>query len=192
MDGDQFGRLIYLVILGGAVGGFFLLQNRNRLGQVAQQAAVWGLIFVGAAAGYGLWSDISRQSGRQAVFTEGGRIEVPRAPDGHYYLTLQVNGEPIEFMIDTGASDVVLSQQDARKVGIDTGALDYVGEASTANGKVRTARVRLDDVRLGDADEGGMVAWVNDGQMDISLLGMEYLQGFAKMEFSGNQLILSR
>ena len=192
MDGDDFGRVVYLVILLAVVAGYFLVQHRNRLGQVAQQAAVWGLIFVGMAAGYGLWSDIRTQASRQAVFTEAGRIEVPRAPDGHFYLALQVNGTSVDFMIDTGASEVVLSQQDAERVGIDTRTLDYVGEASTANGIVRTARVRLADVRLGNTEQGSMTAWVNDGEMDISLLGMSYLDGFAKMEFAGNLLVLSR
>ncbi len=192
VDGDEFGRLIYLVLLVAVIGGSFLLSNRQSMGKMAQQASIWGLILVGMAAGYGLWSDIRGAEPRQAVVTEAGQIEVPRARDGHYYLTLQINGEPVEFMVDTGATDVVLSRPDAERVGIETDTLAYTGEARTANGAVRTARVRLEDVQVAGFDEGGMVAWVNDGDMDISLLGMSYLRQFSRMEFVGNKLVLTR
>ncbi len=192
MDGDEFGRLIYLGLLVAVIGGAYLLGNRQSMGKLAQQASIWGLIFVGMAAGYGLWSDIRGDDPRQAVVTETGQIEVPRSRDGHYYLTLQINGKPVEFMVDTGATDVVLSRPDAERVGIQTDTLAYTGEARTANGAVRTARVRLEDVQVAGFDEGGMVAWVNDGDLDISLLGMSYLRQFSRMEFVGNKLVLTR
>ena len=192
MSSDDFPRLIYLVLLVGVIGGYFLLENRQRLGKIAQQAAVWGLIFIGMAAGYGLWSDIRATGARQALVNSSGQIEVQRAADGHYYLTLEINGTPVDFMVDTGASDVVLTRNDARRVGIDPDTLDYIGQANTANGVVRTARVRLEDVALQGFDEGGFSASVNQGDMDISLLGMRYLQGFSRMEFVGQKLILSR
>lgn len=192
MTSDDYGRLIYLVLLLAVIGGWFLLRNRQERGKTAQQFAVWGLIFAGVAAAYGLWSDIRGAAPRSAILTEAGQIEVPRARDGHYYLTLDINGLPVEFMIDTGASDVVLTQADARRVGIDTDGLIYANEASTANGIVRTARVRLQDVSLQGTDEGGMVAWVNQGDLDISLLGMDYLQTFTRMEFVGGMLVLTR
>ena len=57
--------------------------------------------------------------------------------------TLEINGTPVRFMVDTGASDIVLSRRDAERVGIDPAALGYLGRARTANGTVPTARVRL-------------------------------------------------
>ena len=191
MSGDDFGRLIYLGLLAVVVGGYFLLQNRTSLGKVAQQVAVWGLIFVGVAAGYGLWHDIVASNPQLARFSEDGQITVPRAQDGHYYLTLTINQKPVDFMIDTGATDVVLTLRDAKAVGIETDGLSYLGQAQTANGTVRTARVRLQDVQLGKTDQGGLVAWVNEGDLDISLLGMTYLQRFARMEIAGDQMILT-
>jgi aspartyl protease family protein len=192
MNSDDYGRLIYLVILAAAIGGSMLLTYRGALGRMAQQLSIWGLIFVGVAAGYGLWSDISASRPRMAVVDDSGSLQVPQAPDGHYYLTLKINGQPVDFMIDTGATEVVLSQADAAKVGIDVGTLNYFGEASTANGMVRTAQVTLDDVALADTDEGSMRAWVNEGDLDISLLGMAYLRRFSSMEFSDGILRLTR
>lgn len=192
MDGDQLGRLIYLVLLGSVIGGYFLLEGRKRMGKMAQQAAIWGLIFIGMMAGYGLWSDIRSTGPRQQIVAEEGRIEVPRAPDGHYHLTLQVNGQPIPFVVDTGATNLVLTRADAARVGIDTDELAFVGTASTANGTVRTAPVRLDSVEIGPFRDTRVRAWVNGGEMDGSLLGMDYLQRFSSVEFTGGRLVLTR
>lgn len=197
MDDDTLARLLYLGLLGGAIGGYFLLANRDRLGRVAQQAAVWGLIFVGVIAGYGLWSDIRRDLvPYQAVFSEGAggapRIEAPRAADGHYYLTLDIGGTPVRFIVDTGASDVVLSREDAARIGIDPDSLTYLGRAGTANGMVRTARVTLKDVRLGPLEDARLTAWVSEGEMPGSLLGMSYLERFDRIEIAEGRLILSR
>lgn len=193
MAGDDIARLLYLVLLGSAVGGYFLVANRNRLGQVAQQAAVWGLIFLGVIAAVGLWSDIRTQvTPRQAVFGEERRVEVPRAPDGHYYLTIAINGTPVRFVVDTGATDVVLTRKDARRVGLDPSELAFFNEAHTANGAVRTAPVRLDDMALGPIHDNDVRAFVNAGEMRESLLGMSYLNRFSRIEVSGNTMILTR
>lgn len=192
MDGDQLGRLIYLVLLGSVIGGYFLLEGRKRMGKMAQQASIWALIFVGAMAGFGLWGDIRSTAPRQQVIADEGRVEVPRAPDGHYHLTLQINGQAIPFVVDTGATNLVLTREDAARVGIDTDDLAFIGQANTANGTVRTAPVRLDSVELGPFHDRGVRAWVNGGEMDGSLLGMDYLQRFSSIEFAGGRLVLKR
>lgn len=193
MDGDSFGRLAYLVLLGAALTGWFVMENRARLGGAVRIAVAWGLIFLGVIAAYGLWSDISTEiAPRQTVMAEGGIVEVPRAPDGHYYLLLTVEGTPVRFMVDTGATNVVLSDRDADRLGIDRSALVFTGQARTANGLIRTARIGLDDVRLDGHPEGRLAAWVGDGPLDVSLLGMDYLSRFARVEIARDRLILTR
>ena len=192
MDGDNIGRLAYLFLLGLAVGGWFIAENRANLGRTARQAAVWGLIFVGTVAAVGLWSDIRQDVlPRQSVVGDSS-IEVPRAFDGHYYLVLHLNGVPVEFIVDTGATDVVLTLNDARRIGIDPDTLVFSGSATTANGTVRTAFARIDDVRLGDIRDRSLRVAVNGGEMTGSLLGMSYLRRFEKIEISGDRLILTR
>jgi len=193
MDNFDTARLIYLVLLGGAVVLWFFAQNRASLGKVTQQALVWGLIFVGVIAAVGLWGDI-RQTVQptQTVVAQGNRIKLPRAPDGHYYLTAEVNGTPIRFVVDTGASQIVLSQSDAREAGLDLSDLIYTGRAYTANGTVRTAPVKLDSITIGPIRDHDVRAVVNEGAMDESLLGMEYLQRFSSVEIGGGKLVLTR
>jgi len=193
MDSYDTGRLIYLVLLGSVIGGYFLVSHRDRLGQMARHAMLWGMIFVGVIAGMGLWSDIRRDViPRQTVFAEDARIEVPRSGDGHYYLTLAIDGTQVRFVVDTGATDIVLSREDARRVGIDPQALTYAGVAGTANGTVRTARTVVDSLALGGIVDRNVAVWVNQGEMDTSLLGMAYLQRFSRLEISDSTLVLER
>ena len=185
--------LVYLVILGSAIGLWFFAQNRQSLGKLAQQAAAWGLIFIGAIAVVGLWGDIRQTvAPSQNVVADSGQIEVPRAPDGHYYLTAEINGEPVRFVVDTGATQIVLTKEDARRTGLDVDGLVYLGRANTANGEVRTAPVRLDRVTIGPIEDSNVRAVVNDGVMEGSLLGMEYLQRFSSVEIGGGKLVLTR
>ncbi len=193
MDGDSIARIAYLGLLGAAVAAWFVSQNRQTLNKTLQQAMAWVFIFIGVIAAYGLWEDIRTTVGpTPQMAVTGNTIEVPRARDGHYYLPIVVNGEPITFMVDTGASQIVLTAQDAEKVGIDPAQLNYFGRASTANGEVRTAPVRLSEVELGPITDRDVSAWVNEGQMNQSLLGMEYLHLFSNIQFSDGRMILSR
>ncbi len=126
MDGEDFGRLLYLGLLLAAVGGWLLVEYRGRLGVALRTAMAWGLIFVGVMAGYGLWNDLRRADAPRQMMTTGGEVVLPRAADGHYYLTLTIDGTDLPFMVDTGATSVVLSRDDARTLGIDPDTLAYL------------------------------------------------------------------
>jgi aspartyl protease family protein len=189
MEADTFARIAYLGIILVALGGWVMVEFRQRMGQALRMGMAWGLIFVGVMAGYGLWSDIRQDVMPQQMVSEAGTVEVPRAPDGHYYLTLQINGTPIRFMVDTGATGMVLGDDDAARLGIDPASLMFLGEARTANGVVRTARVTLPVVELGPFQNRDFRAFVTEGDMPGSLLGMDYLGQF-RMEFAGGRLIL--
>ncbi|GLS87607.1 aspartyl protease [Cypionkella aquatica] len=190
MNGEDFGRLAYLGLMLAAVAGWIMVEYRQRLGQAMRVALAWGLIFQGVMAGYGLWSDIRRDILPEQVVSPG-RVEIPRHQDGHYYLRLKVDGHEMEFMADTGATGIVLSAEDAASVGIDLAGLEYLGQAETANGVVRTARVSLESVVLGPFEDQGVTAFVNEAAMQGSLLGMDYLGRFS-IQITGDRMILTR
>lgn len=193
MNSDNIAQLVYLVLLGSVIAGSFMVSNRKNLGKTAQQAAIWGLIFVGTIAAIGLWSDIRDTVVPSQSYIDGmATVEVPRAPDGHYYLDLEIDGTTVRFVIDTGASDVVLTKGDAQRVGIDVDNLFFGDIANTANGEVRTARVRLKNVKLGEIVDLSLGASVNAGEMRTSLLGMTYLQRYSKIELGGGKMVLRR
>ncbi|SER48246.1 aspartyl protease family protein [Tranquillimonas rosea] len=194
MTGNDIGSLAYLALLGAALIAYYLAANRADLGRTLRQAMLWGLIFVGVAAAAGLWSGV-RDSvvPRQSYVAEGGgRIEAPLRADGHYHLTLGINGTDIDFIVDTGASEIVLSRSDARRAGLSPDELAYVGQARTANGTTPIAGVMLDEVTLGPVTDRNVRASVNGGEMAGSLLGMSYLDRFARIEIADDRLILER
>lgn len=185
-------QLTYLVLLGAAIGGSAIIAGRSNMGKMAQQAAIWALIFVGVIGAYGLWDDISRDVNPRQARVGDATISVPRSGDGHYHLTLDINGAPVSFIVDTGASQVVLSQSDAAQIGFDVANLDYTRLANTANGTVRTAPVTLDSVALEGIADRDVRAVVNGGPMKTSLLGMTYLGRYDRIEIANDELVLMR
>ncbi|MGB3408418.1 MAG: TIGR02281 family clan AA aspartic protease [Jannaschia sp.] len=188
-------NLLYLVLLGAVIGGSFILANRHRMGQMLQQAALWFFIFVGFVVVYGFWNDIrdiAVPSQSVSVADGGVIVDVPRQRDGHYHLSLEINGVSVPFIVDTGATDLVLTREDAVRIGLDPESLRFFGRAMTANGSVETANVRLDRVVLGEIVDRNVTAVVNGGEMRQSLLGMSYLQTFGRIEIEDNELRLIR
>ncbi|MCV6593157.1 MAG: TIGR02281 family clan AA aspartic protease [Silicimonas sp.] len=192
MDSQDFPRLIYLLILLVAVGGWALAEARANLGKSLRMMLAWGMILLGLVAGYGLWEDVRRDiAPRQTVSADGGAIEVPRGPGGHFFLTVNVQGTPLEFIVDTGATDVVLTLDDARAVGLDPDNLPFLGSARTANGPVKTAFTTVEFMAVGPARYDRVQVAVNGGEMEESLLGMTFLSRFDKIEISNGSLILT-
>jgi aspartyl protease family protein len=151
------------------------------------------LIIAMVVIAYGL-RDVLREELLPAAMVQVSpdTIELRRGSDGHFHATMDVNGVPVRFMVDTGASDLVLSRRDAERVGIDPASLSYLGRARTANGTVATASVRLGLVELGGIVDTDVRASVSDGGLDVSLLGMSYLDRFGRIEIAGDRMRLSR
>ncbi|UWP96445.1 TIGR02281 family clan AA aspartic protease [Aliiroseovarius crassostreae] len=193
MTADDIGRLAYLALLLTAVAGYFISENRFNLGKTLRHALIWVFIFIGAMAGVGLWNDIRNDiSPKQSFIETSGQVVLPRAFDGHFYIQLKMNGQPIDFIVDTGASNVVLTKEDAERAGVDPSSLRYFGRALTANGTTRTAPANIARVELEGITDYGVEVWVNEGEMPQSLLGNSYLQRFDKIEIRRDQLVLTR
>lgn len=191
MTGNDFGHLAYLGILLAAIGGYYFVSHRDRVGQLARHALLWALIFVAVIAGVGLWDQV-RTTLAPTQSVEGQVITLPQQPDGHYYAVLEVNGEPMRFLVDTGATDIVMTREAARIAGLPMESLVFSGRAGTANGTVRVAPVRLREVTLGPVTDRDVRAMVNDGELDMPLLGMSYLSRFSHIEITGQALRLTR
>ena len=111
-----------------------------------------------------------------------------REDNGHFFTVADVNGEPIKFVVDTGATTVALTQDDARRAGVkfDPGQFEVVG--SGASGAVRGQEVLLDDVVLDGKRVSGIHALVLEG-LGISLLGQNYLS-HVDISIVGDKMIL--
>ena len=186
-------QLVYYGILLAALLGGVLLTRRGQMGKTLRQFGLWALIFGGIIMAYGIWEDISRNSaGSFARVNERGNVVLEKHRDGHFHATVVINGAPIDTLVDTGATLTVLTPEDASRAGFDMDRLQFSGQARTANGIIATAPVRLDRVALGQFEERNVRAAVNGGNLDTSLLGMEFLNRFGRLEITPDQLIITK
>jgi aspartyl protease family protein len=112
------------------------------------------------------------RSGAAASSREG--VTLAADPRGHFVAEGAVNGSPVRFLVDTGASVVALPAADAQRLGIDYRKGER-GLTQTAGGTVPVYRVRLDTVRVGGIELAGVDAIVIERGLDIALLGMSFL-----------------
>jgi aspartyl protease family protein len=110
--------------------------------------------------------------------------------NGHYEVEARVNGKPVRFMIDTGASGIVLNRKDAERVGLRPREHEFTQAARTANGVVRWAPVVLRDLHVGTLTLGQVEAAVNAGPLHVSLLGMDFLRRLKGYEVRNGRLVL--
>jgi aspartyl protease family protein len=192
MTGDSIASLLYLLLLLLFVGGWVARGRFANRSTAFRHAGSWILIFAVAIVAAALWDDIRRDVPQAAYSIGEGAIAVPRAADGHYYVRAEVEGQPVRFLVDTGATQIVLARDDAARIGVDADDLLYSGRAGTANGEVRTAPVWLETLEVGPMLDRDVRAHVTDGDLPISLLGMEYLRRYGRIEIAGDRLILER
>ena len=185
--------LIYDLLLLGLIGSSLLLHVMSNPGQALRHAALWVLIGSLLALGYSIWSGMGRLGselnpvqGRQV----NGGISFPATLNGPFVIRGAVNGEPIVFIVDTGASDVVLPAEEARRIGIDPDKLDYTLPFRTASGMTYGARIRLEEMRLGPITMRGVRAAVIREGLDHALLGMSFLGRLSSYQVSNDVLTL--
>jgi aspartyl protease family protein len=123
---------------------------------------------------------------------DAGDLEhiIDAGPHGHFLVEAVVDGVPIDFLVDTGASHVVLSLEDARRLGYTPTTLRFTQQFQSANGTVRAAPVELRELRIGQLRLFDLEASVNGGPLPISLLGMSFLRRLGNYEVARDRLVL--
>ena len=134
----------------------------------------------------------ARRNLQPAETDDGPALEhvVEAGPSGHYVIEAMVNGAPVTFLVDTGASEVVLTLDDARRIGLEPRTLAFTQRFSTANGEVRGAPVVLREIRIGQFSLPDVAASVNEAPLALSLLGMSFLEQLRGYEVDRGRLIL--
>lgn len=152
----------------------------------------WGSWLPERAAGGAASASTTSRDAPRAASAAGSEVEhvIEAGPNGHYVIEVMVNGMPITFLIDTGASEVVLNLADARRVGFEPRTLRYTQRFETANGEVRGAPVTLRELRIGQLQLYDLEASVNEGPLSVSLLGMSFLQRLTSYEVRDGRLVL--
>lgn len=120
----------------------------------------------------------------------GDAASVAKASDGHYWAQAEVNGRAVRFLVDTGATAVALTAEDAQRLGFDPKTLDYGYQVTTASGQARAAEIKLATVSVAGARVDNVDALVIEKGLPASLLGMTYLGRLSRFEATQSALIL--
>lgn len=199
LDSDE--AMINLVRMGAIlvlVASGILASRTLNVSKAVRDLAIWAGIVAGLVAVYGFRSELESVGRRVMGELEpsrgqelaGGAMEYRRSEDGHFYVDAEVNGRPVRFLVDTGASEIVLSPQDAERLGFRRSKLKFNRQYQTANGIVLGAAVTLRKIETGDIRFHEIPASVNDAPMTESLLGMTFLDRLSGYEVTGDSLIL--
>lgn len=112
----------------------------------------------------------------------GHPAQVVRAADGHYWAQARIDGHAVRVLVDTGASLVALTREDARRLGVNPAPSAFTGKVQTASGMVRAAPVELSSVSVSGARIDKVQALVFEDGLTYSLLGMSYLGRLSAFE----------
>ncbi len=194
-DQAYFTRNLAVLVLaasGIVYGGRFGLRESVR------NIAIWTAIFAVVVIGYVYYPDVEAMFGNvRSELVPGypvntGPNEMVFAQDrgGDFLVIGSANETPVKFLVDTGASDIVLSPSDAERAGIDIARLKFDRTFETANGEGRGAAFTLDELQIGNMKLFNVPVSVNRATMQTSLLGMAFLSRMKSFEFRGRKLTL--
>lgn len=197
---NEWQNFIYLLLILVMLFSNLFFRKNLPFKKILKYLGIWSIIGFSAVAIYSYryeFSDFRNKilgaiNPTSAIKNESGQIVINLSKDGHFYIDTKINSSSVRFMIDTGASDVVINLETAKRIGIDTKNLVFDKVYQTANGKSRGASINLSKVEIADYEFYNVSASVNNADMGSSLLGMSFLRKFKKYEFYRDQLILTK
>jgi aspartyl protease family protein len=171
---------------------------RERFAQALTAALLWVVLALILVIGYSYRFELRDVADRVMAelmpghaITRGRTVEIARTSAGDFDVMAQINGARVPMVLDTGASSVVLTRDDAKAAGLPLEVLAYTANIDTANGRTRAAPVRLDHIAIGGLVERSVEALVaQPGQLKTSLLGMSFLNRLQSWEVRGDRLLL--
>lgn len=184
--------IILLVVLIGSVS-LRRVGWRRGAGMAAAWVAIFGVVIVAATyseEAKGVFGRLTGAVDPARGRVEGNELHIRSRDDGHFWVRARINDEPVLFLVDTGASGIVLTEDAARRVGIDPARLAYDGVAVTANGTIRSASTRVAKLEIGPIIRTNMRVSVTEGALDTNLLGMDFLRTLGSWRVEGETLIM--
>lgn len=131
--------------------------------------------------------------GTAAPSTAGRSVTIPRDARGHFQVGGRIDGRRVDFMVDTGASVIALSEREANRLGIRPSRDDYTAQVKTANGTVKAAPVTLNSVDIDGLVVRNVRALVVPGNaLSENLLGLSYLTKLKRFEYANGKLVLEQ
>jgi aspartyl protease family protein len=199
-DADRLLQIVYFCIILAALSAGVAARLQARPGTAISQIGAWCVIFAGLILVYSYRGEFTALRGRivgelvpaQGQQTGPQSVAFPLGEDGHFHVNANVDGHDINFLVDTGASDIVLTPADAQAIGLDPANLNYSMPAMTANGSVMGAPVQINRLQIGPIEIMEVPATVNQAAMPVSLLGMEFLKRLRSWRVENGRLTLEQ
>ena len=200
-DTGTFAQGALLTLWGLFMVGAVLGRN-VRIGDTIRQALAWAAIVLVLMTGYVFRYDLqdlgSRLTGGLVpgspitrISEAGVAVTLIRSPNGHFEAVAGVNESSVRFLVDTGATSIVLSHGDAARAGIDVADLAYDIITQTANGRGSAARATIRRLYLGGIERTDVPVLVGTpGSLSRSLLGQTFLESLSGYERRGDRLTL--
>ena len=201
LSADDFAYIIYALILLLLVGGGILSRYKGKISGMARDIAIWLFIFLIIGVGYSYRFEVKQIYNRfvgnlfttsaQSVVGEPYRYWVNRDKNSHFIIDILTEGRTITYLVDTGATQVVLTPKAARAIGLNPEDMNYSRMISTANGITQAAPIQLLSMRIGDIEIRNVSALVAlPGNLNENLLGMSFLNKLKSYQFRDDRLIL--
>jgi aspartyl protease family protein len=131
----------------------------------------------------------AKPAAEDARSSEGVELRADRS--GHFAANLEINGRPVDALVDTGATIVMLTYEDAERAGLQLRDRDFTMQMQTANGIAKAAPVTLDRISIGSITLRNVQAGVGEpGLLRTNLLGMSFLKRLSKFEIRSGTLVL--
>jgi aspartyl protease family protein len=122
---------------------------------------------------------------------DGGDVTLRAGDSGHFETAAEINGRDVEVMVDTGATMVALTYEDAERAGIYLKEADFTHSVSTANGTAKVAPVEIGTVAIGSITVRNVKGAVAErGKLHKTLLGMSFLAKLSRVEMRKQALVL--
>ncbi|MBB5687305.1 retropepsin-like aspartic protease family protein [Sphingobium boeckii] len=174
-----------------------LAARRLPLKDTAKMALAWVAIFGFGFMLYalkddfgGLWNRVKLAGAGQSEDAVGGTLRIARGDDGHFSVNASVNGRPVRFMIDTGATTTSLTSDAAKAANVAVDESGYPVIVDTANGMAEGRRARMATIELGPIKRADVGVIVMPGMSEMNLLGMNFLSSLKSWRVEGSTLIL--
>ena len=195
---QEWSNIIYVIILIVLlIMGFS--SKELPLKKFFEYAGLWIMIALVALVSYSYRFEFFEAKDRvlsdlfpsKAINKNHQQLTINVSQDGHYYLNVKIKNFPVRFMIDTGASEVVIDKNLAIKLGYDLKNINYNKVFQTANGEAYGASIYFDEVDVSGIKFYNIQGSITDSRLATPLLGMTFLQKFYKYEFYRDKLILT-
>ena len=188
MLGGVYLLMAIMLVLGS------LMSRREPAAKMLIMALAWIAIF---GAGFVLFTFrdefgwVAQRLKAEAVgapVEQGGETRIPMAIDGHFWVDAQVNGRPVKFLIDSGATTTTIDRQTAAATGVKVSdKRDQI--VRTGNGIIRVSSARADEIQVGGIRRQNVGLQVADHE-NLNVLGMNFLSSLSRWSVEGRWLIL--